>query len=63
MKKIIFLLIVFFTGIYANAQTFVWAKKSPGTSTDITTDSLGNIYRVGHFGAGTYDFDPGPWGL
>ena len=41
----------------ANGQ-FVWAKQLGGHGTDLTLDSLGNVYLAGYF-QGTADFNPG----
>ena len=41
----------------ANGQ-FVWARQLGGHGTDLTLDSVGNVYLAGYF-QGTADFNPG----
>lgn len=57
-------LMLYVNCIYAQSQSFEWAKNIGGTQAQdcqascITTDNQGNTYTSGYF-AGTVDFDPG----
>ncbi|KAB7732435.1 hypothetical protein F5984_00280 [Rudanella paleaurantiibacter] len=60
------LMVSLFVMANAQAQSFVWAKRVGGSSSNlsdagfaITTDFGGNVYTAGRYG-GTVDFDPGP---
>uniref|UniRef100_UPI0040490DB3 T9SS type A sorting domain-containing protein n=3 Tax=Flavobacterium sp. TaxID=239 RepID=UPI0040490DB3 len=59
--KLLFAILLIFSSM--KAQNFEWAKifgtnvLGGGHGTNVTTDSMGNIYSTGYFN-GTFDFDP-----
>ncbi|MBL0071919.1 MAG: T9SS type A sorting domain-containing protein [Bacteroidetes bacterium] len=63
MIRYVYILIILFSNVYANAQSFVWAKAMGGTKSDysasVAVDAAGNVYTIGYY-LGTADFNPGP---
>lgn len=63
LRKYRCIVILFLISTFIKAQNYQWAysygSKKLDDGTDITSDSLGNIYVVGGF-RDTLDFDPGP---
>lgn len=61
--RLLYFTVLLSTYVFAQNETFAWAKKLGGTSSevgyDITTDTEGNVYTAGLFWH-ICDFDPGP---
>lgn len=65
MRSLIFTLVILFIGNisgFSQVPTWAWAKKSGGNSSDygtnISTDTLGNVYSTGFFSSDSIYFGP-----